>query len=235
MILLITTCGSRGGGYLARLRQQIDASGWRGRRVLVCDGPSIVNGAGWTIADTAIQEGQKPTYWRALAIGLEEARRTGDDRILILEDDVELCTNALSYMERARVPHTLDFVTWYDGHIVPPGAAAGIYPANGQYFICLQGVTWPLATAERLLSSPIAAAWPEPHGGDILIARILRGRPYGVHVPNLVQHLGAESVVTPGATLVGARTATNYPGRAFDAETVGRRGAGQRPGASGAV
>jgi len=223
MILLVTTCGSRNGDHLGRLRRQIDESGWNGRRILVSDGPSTMNRGDWTITATAAQEGQKPTYWRALAVGLEEARRTGDDRILILEDDVELCTNALPYMERAHIPRTLDFVTWYDGHIVPTGAAKGIYPANAQYFICLQGVTWQLATAERLLSSPVAAAWSEPHGGDVLIAKILRGRAYGVHVPNLVQHLGAESVCSPGATLAGARTAANYPGKRFDAATVWER------------
>jgi hypothetical protein len=222
MILLITTCGPRPGDSLGKLRRQIDES-WSGRRILVSDGPTTVAADGWTIAATARREGQKPTYWRALAIGVEEARRTGDDRLLILEDDVELCANALAYMERARLPPGIEFVTWYDGHIVKPGAVAGIYPANAQYFICLQGVTWPLATAEKLLASPIAAAWDECHGGDILVAKILRARPYGVHVPNLVQHLGAESICSPGASLAGARTAANYPGSTFDASSLTRR------------
>jgi hypothetical protein len=221
MVLLITTCGGRSAEYRRRLQRQIDDGGWNGRRILVSDGPLADGAAGWTITATPAQEGQKKTYWRALAVGLEECRKTGDDRILILEDDVELCTNALPYMERARLPRMLAFISWYDGHIVEAGAAAGIYPASALQFICLQGITWPARTAEALLSSEVARAWGEPHGGDLLVARALGGRSYGVHVPNLVQHLGAESVCTPGSGLTGARTASNYPGRAFDAATIG--------------
>jgi hypothetical protein len=129
------------------LQRQIDDSGWHGRRILVSDGPPpTASAAVWSVDATARQEGQKKTYWRALALGLEECRRAGSDRILILEDDVELCTNALPYMERARLPSMFAFVTWYDGHAVPRGAARGIYPANALRFICLQAVTW---TAER--------------------------------------------------------------------------------------
>lgn len=221
MILLVTTCGARDRGYLARLQSQIADSGWSGRRILVSDGPPPAQAAGWTTTATRTREGQKPTYWRALAVGVEEARRTGDDRILILEDDVELCTNALPYMERAHLPRPFDFVTWYDGHVVAPGAPAGFYVASATRFICLQGVTWRLRTAETLLTSGLAAAWPEPHGGDLLVARVLGGRGYGVHVPNLVQHLGADSVCSPGETLAGARVANNYPGRDFDAARIG--------------
>ncbi len=221
MILLVTTCRGRNGGYLARLQRQIDDSGWNGRRVLVSDGPPpSPSGAGWSVAATPQREGQKKTYWRALALGLEECRRAGSDRMLILEDDVELCTNALAYIERAHLPGAFAFVTWYDGHAVPRGASRGIYPANAMRFICLQALTWTTSVAEELLSSRVAAAWSEAHGGDLLIARILAGRSYGVHVPNLVQHLGSESVCSPGVDLSGARTASNYAGKEFDAATL---------------
>src|SRR6185369_11646353 len=98
MVLLITTCGGRTAEYRQRLQRQIDDSGWGGRRILVSDGPLADAAAGWTITATPVREGQKKTYWRALAVGLEECRKTDDNRILILEDDVELCTNALPYM-----------------------------------------------------------------------------------------------------------------------------------------
>jgi hypothetical protein len=226
LILLITTCRGRNGSgdYLARLQRQIDDSGWTGRRVLVSDGlpPAHASGDGWSVAATAQREGQKKSYWRALALGTEECRRTGSDRMLILEDDVELCTNALPYMERARLPGAFAFVTWYDGHAVRPGAARGIYPAAAMRFICLQAITWTPSVAEELLSSEVAAAWSEPHGGDLLVAKILGGRSYGVHVPNLVQHLGSESVCSPGVNLSGARTASNYAGRKFDAAILTR-------------
>lgn len=228
MVLLITTCGGRGvrgvgePGYLSRLMRQIDASGWKGRRLLISDGPPSLLTA-WPTSATSRRLGQKKTYWRALAVGLEEARRHRTDRILILEDDVELCRNALQYMERARLPDVLGFVTWFDGHAIPPRSSPGIYPVAARYFFCLQGVTWRCATAEWLLRSPAAAGWKHPHAGDALIARVLTGRHYGVHVPNLVQHLGAASVCNPGERLAGVRVANNYPGPHFDAMTLGRQ------------
>jgi hypothetical protein len=72
------------------------------------------------------------------------------------------------------------------------------------------------------LRSPAAAAWPDRHGGDTLIARILTGRRYGVHVPNLLQHIGAQSICNPGQGLAGVRVANNYPGRSFDAHRLDR-------------
>ena len=222
MVLLITTCGGRDPHYLARLLRQINASGWNGRRLVISDGsPSLASG--WPTSASKKREGQTRTYWRALAVGLEEARRTRSDRILILEDDVELTRNALPYMERARLPLPLAFVTWFDGHAVAPRSRPAIYPIEAKNFFCLQGVTWPPATAAALLRAPAFAAWKELHSGDILIAKILNGRHYGVHVPNLVQHLGAHSLCNPGERLTGVRVANNYPGPSFDALTLGRQ------------
>jgi hypothetical protein len=228
MILLITTSAgrSKGGagepGYLGRLVRQIDTSGWNGRKLLISDGPPSLL-TSWPTSATPRREGQKKTYWRALAVGLEEARRRQTDRILILEDDVELCRNALPYMERTRLPDVLGFVTWFDGHAIPPRSGPGIYPVKANYFFCLQGVTWRCSTAEMLLRAPAAAAWKQPHAGDALIAKILASRHYGVHVPNLVQHLGAASVCNPAEKLAGVRVANNYPGPLFDAMTLGRQ------------
>jgi hypothetical protein len=228
MILLITTSAGRGGrgvqepGYLGRLMRQIDGSGWQGKKMLISDGPPTLLTA-WPTSATPRRQGQKKTYWRALAVGLEEARRHRTNRILILEDDVELCRNSLMYMERARLPDVLGFVTWFDGHAVPPHSSPGIYPIPARYFFCLQGVTWRCSTAEAVLRSPTAAAWNQPHAGDVLIAKILTGRYYGVHVPNLVQHLGAASVCNPAEKLAGVRVANNYPGVQFNAMTLGRQ------------
>jgi hypothetical protein len=228
MILLITTCigrnnrGVRDPGYLSRLVRQIDSSGWSGRKLIISDGPPPLL-TSWPTSTTVRREGQKKTYWRALAVGLEEARRHQTDRILILEDDVELCRNALPYMQRARLPDVLGFVTWFDGHAIPPRSGPGIYPVHARYFFCLQGVTWRCATADTLLRSPVAAAWKPIHAGDALIAKVLAGKRYGVHVPNLVQHLGAASVCNPAERLAGVRVANNYPGAQFDAMTLGRQ------------
>ena len=224
MVLIITTAGGRGAACLDRLLRQIREGGWRGSRFLVCDGPPV-RASGWVTVASAKRQGQRKTYWRALALGAEQSRRERDERILILEDDVELCRNALPYIERAPIPKGLDFITWFDGHVIRPGSTSGIYPVPAEKFFCLQGVSWRTSTAELLLRSPEAAAWTDRHSGDTLIGKILRGRRYGVHVTNLVQHIGAQSICNPGQRLEGVRTANNYPGQRFDAALFARRSA----------
>jgi hypothetical protein len=219
VILLITTCKRPESQYLGDLIAAIDASGWQGPRFLVSDGESPLD-TSWPTATTNENTGQMRTYWRALAIGVDQARLRGDSKILILEDDVELCRNALQYMERLVIPSGLEFVTCFDGHVVPAGARKGIYPAPGQYFFCLQGVIWTVEAAEKLLNAPAAGQWKEPHRGDNLIAWIMYGSSYGVHVPNLVQHRGDDSLCNPGQNLSGVRMANNYPGAEFDALTL---------------
>ena len=224
MVLIITTAGGRGAACLDRLMGQIRDGGWRGPRFLVCDGPPV-QASGWPIAASGNRQGQRRTYWRALALGVEQTRGARDERFVILEDDVELCRNALQYIEAAPIPKGLDFITWFDGHIMQAGSSPGIYPVPAERFICLQKMTWRRTTAEILLRSPEAAAWPDRHSGDTLIGKILRGRRYGIHVPNLIQHVGAQSICNPGQQLVGVRTANNYPGQRFDAALLTRRGA----------
>jgi hypothetical protein len=227
MILLIVTCGGRGSKYLGNLVEQVNQSRWPGTCIIISDGPSSL-ATGWPTFASQRREGQTKTYWRALAVGLDAAQRSGSDRIVILEDDVELSQNALQYMEQIPLPKALDFVTWFDGHAVPPGSGNGIHPVDAYKFFCLQAISWKPSTAERLLRSPAVRAWGEQHAGDNLIAQILSDRRYGVHVPNLVQHMGAASLCNPGQRLTGVRTANNYRGRTFDAMTLvsGTRGLG---------
>lgn len=219
MNVVIVTCQRRGTQHLRNLIDQIDGSGWPGARAIVADGP-LQTETSWRTFSGAEYEGQMRTYWRALSTGIATSRASGGDRICILEDDVELCRNAVFHMQRVALPADVEFVSWFDGHAVPAGAPPGIHRAAARRFVCLQAVTWKVATAERLLSSPMARTWNEPHRADLLIAQILAGRSYGVHVPNLVQHCGADSICNPGDALVGLRTSANYPGKEFDALTL---------------
>jgi hypothetical protein len=222
MMLLVVTCGARGSQYLGNLVEQVDQSGWPGRRVIISDGPCSLS-TGWPTLASPEREGQTKTYWRALAVGLEEARQHRADRFVILEDDAELSQNALQYMEHTPLHPVLAFMTWYDGHAVRPGSKDGTHVVPGHRFSCLPAVTWRPRTAERLLGSPDVRAWHNAHEGDVLISQILADQFYGVHVPNLVQHMGAVSLCNPGQDLTGLRTANNYRGRAFDAMTLTRR------------
>jgi hypothetical protein len=219
MVLVVTTSALRGARYLRALIAQVEreiADGWKGRPLIVSDGPPPFD-SGWRTDASAAPGGQKHTYWRALASGVEHACHAGTQQFLILEDDVELCRNALRYIAGVTVPAEFAFLSWFDGHAVPAGTEPGIHAAPAGRFICLQAVTWTLATAATLLASRRAATWSEPHRGDLLVASILARRRYGVHVPNLVEHRGVESLCSPGQRLAGIRVAANYPGATFDA------------------
>lgn len=215
MIVLVTTCERPGSSYLPRLLTSIEQSGWSGPCFIVSDGPTSI-ATSFPVFASRKRQGQMRTYWRAMQIGAEQARRLGHDRVVILEDDVELCRNALTYMDTVTLP-PVDFVTWFDGHVIPEGARPGIYRVPAERFFCLQAVTWTPAALEILLASPRAVEWRPLHEGDVLIAQILSGRRYGVHIPNLAQHMGSVSLCNPGEDLSGVRTANNYPGQHFNA------------------
>jgi hypothetical protein len=103
---------------------------------------------------------------------------------------------------------------------MPAGAAHGLHACALRAFSCLQAISWPLHSAARLLRSPRVALWSEPHRGDLLVRDILAPGVYGVHIPNLVEHRGEQSLCNPGAPLSGLRVARNYPGPSFDALTL---------------
>ena len=228
MVLVVVTCALRTSDCLRGLIEQVDRQPWGGERLLVSDGPPAIE-TGWpTHATAKAGAGQMRTYWRALGLGVERARRAGSGRFLVLEDDVELSANAMVYIDDVEVPQDHDFLTWFDGHAVPRGAPAGIYAVPTRRFYCLQGVTWKIETAERLLASRQAAAWTQLHRGDHLVRAILAGGRYGVHVPNLVEHRGIESICTPGRALIGPRLAANYAGRDFDCLSLRRPATSRR-------
>jgi hypothetical protein len=213
--IVVVTCAARRDAGRALLAQ-IEADGKAEQTLVVSDGPTPVETRA-PVHASHTREGQAKAYWRALALGLQTAQGRGHRSFLILEDDVELCRNALSFIALAELSARYQFVSWFDGHAVPAGAPAGFYPCPTQAFACLQAISWPIASAARLLQSARVSRWPEANRGDLLARNILAPGRYAVHVPNLVQHCGVDSLCHPGAALSGTRLARNYAGSSFDA------------------
>lgn len=180
--------------------------------------------------DDAALDGQVANYWRALRVARDLCERYRLEQILVLEDDVELCTGALEYIEAFPVPPDLAFLEWFDGAhpaAVPFTAVFTGLPPWGLVpglLVKLQAVTWPLRTIRALFEAwPLPPAWWTPkHGGDDLLTCIAGdlGWDWRVHLPNLVQHVGAVSLVDAKRTLTGKRISKNYPGADFDARTL---------------
>ena len=223
LTVVVVTCAARGNAGLAALLRQIDDSGWTEQTLVVSDGPATIATKA-VVSATPVRAGQMKNYWRALELGMHTAVARGQEHFLVLEDDVELCRNVLPYVALTEHCERFEFVSWFDGHAVPAGAADGLYACPIQSFICLQAITWPHKTAARLLQSSCAARWSEPHRGDLLVRHVLAPGLYGVQVPNLVEHRGNDSLCSPGAKLNGTRVARNYAGLGFDALTLATAG-----------
>jgi hypothetical protein len=148
---------------------------------------------------------------------------------LLFEDDVQPCVNAVDMMVRTKVPDDCGAVSFYDAgdtvgnlyagmrtglhKIVPSGAnALGFHGAQA-----LRLPAWLIARMQDGEFDP-------PHvGQDVWVGRLLHGigKKIAVMCPSLVQHVGDDSLCSPGAKLTGARVpAANFPGENFDAMGV---------------
>jgi len=156
--------------------------------------------------------------------------------VTIVQDDVEICRNFVPYLAQY-LPHFERFQTviqWFmNGGAF--NAAYDVYKAllleqTPDRFLSTQAVTYSHNTAANILAYLKKA---EPglrpddlgckHGDDAIVrdALIWIGKPYYIHVPALVQHVGEDSVVAPGLTLYdGFRQSKCYVGRGFDAMTL---------------
>lgn len=175
------------------------------------------------VADTR-GRGQVANYWTALRCALDICERYQQKQILVCEDDIELCQWALDYIASFGVPADLALVEWFNGRW-PPFLSNWPMPqvfGSATGTINLQAVTWPVRSLRALLDRPRPAWWKDKHGGDDLLTCIAAdlGWKWGSHIPNLVQHVGAQSLVDPSRTLTGNRVSRNYPGADFDARTL---------------
>jgi hypothetical protein len=187
------------------------------------------------IFEDAHCHGQAWNFLRALRAGVA----SGADRITLLEDDLELCAGFVARVDAQPVPDGCAFISWFDPFLNQPrsvlGAAGGIVNQPKEpiapglvgfvrricsMFYCCQALTFTRESALEIIHSPIAAFWPTPNEGDMLIAQVFRHRDYAVHVPALVQHVGELSLCNPGTPLKANRISHHYAGRDFDARTL---------------
>jgi len=182
---------------------------WTGPKIMYSDGPSscreaagTIDRQGWRVIRTAEPRGAAWSFVNLLRLCL-----TADpdlDRLTFVEDDVELCRNALDYVSRVRACVLLSWFTFdYDwscpGHAPAcPSQAAVADRTRGilarrstRYFILTQACTLPRRTVDLILACPhVASRWPKPDGHDEMIAWALGDAPYAVHFPILAQHTG---------------------------------------------
>lgn len=141
----------------------------------------------------------------------------GDRDLVFIEDDVLPCKNALPYMVAWPSPYVTHF---FNGSWTPHGLRK-LPPGGFEYS---QALKIPARIVEALRKNPPASKGPKD-GWDLAIGRQLfkMGEPLYQH-RSLVQHVGFDSMWTPGNNLAKRRPAQDWPGVEFDALTLFGRG-----------
>lgn len=164
-------------------------------------------------------ENTRASYWRSLKAAFD---LRPDADLVTLEDDVSPALNALPYIERLDVNM---FTTFFNTRGWEPGP----HQLDNAGFWGTQCVRIPSRVIARLVAeNPNEPGWLQNpsnpkvslgglHGADIVLGFMLRawGEPVFQH-RTIVQHVGAQSLCTPGSKLVGIRTARDYVGDDFD-------------------
>jgi hypothetical protein len=203
---------------------QIDREALPGvTKTLIVDGepvdPSVFGGLGWFVdffeSPPGRLRGNKLPYWYVL----NQARKMGGNAV-VLEDDLELCKNAVRRMVTFPVPDDLDWVQFFSPHILQtPTMVPGLWrpPPDMQSFA--QAIKFRPETLRALVDwtdDPEFSKWNESDNALRLAAKRLTLK-YGAHAPDLVQHVGAVSEANPADGLDDSRTSKQWPGPEFDA------------------
>lgn len=195
MIAVVTHPRPDGVSYLAATLASIDESA-TSFRALVCDdlAHDPVAPPPWqTFSFQAPVDGDNRwALWRCFRLAVD--RQTD---LVVFEDDVRLCNNGALYMEAFQVPEGVAWVSFYDPWFRPQ-TPRGLWRSKAGSSAWAQALKFPLRTCQLLDS--VGCADIDMAGSDKQLAYAGRrfNLDYAVHVPSLVQHIGAVSSVGTG-------------------------------------
>jgi hypothetical protein len=172
---------------------------------------------GWYVDyyDEPHLRGNKWGYWHALELGA----KSGED-LLLFEDDLLFCRNAVRRMSTFPVPGDLALVSFFSPRVLQTASAIpGLWrPPRFTYFT--QAIKFSASTLQALVEYRKNPGWTKFNASDnaLMLALTTLGLRYGVHAPDLVDHVGAISECTPSASLeMNDRRSKMFPGPDWDA------------------
>lgn len=155
-----------------------------------------------------------------------EAFITSDaERLLYCEDDTIPCRNLVQYARRVEIADNWPLLSLFDPRMWQKneeGPIRRIVELPCQFFLFTQCFVVTRATVEKLLPFDFAAQPRRikgPNGSDSMIRGFIAElgyKAYGVQIPNLVTHIGDDSIVVHGKTRVSEFGSVMSPGAAFD-------------------
>jgi hypothetical protein len=197
--------------YLKDTLRRIEDQGVSPNQVLISDGPYTGPPApGWQVLAFSNKEpnsGNRDPWFRAIHV----AQQLGDDA-LCLEDDIEFAPGALRYMLDFKVPGDLGFVQFFASKaIVPPDTKPGLVRAPLGSSRFLQAVKYSrsgLLVLDTFAGSSTYKKTPQSADQTVAAGCKEYGIRYAIHVPSLVQHVGAVSKNGKSTVLPWWKTST---------------------------
>lgn len=206
--------------YFPETARQIVEQKPRWRCAVFSDGSPAVEPAGWQVVVLQRESvnGNGLPYRKIL-----EAAAQDDEGLVLFEDDVHLVAGAIPYLEDFVVPRDLAVVSFCQC-LIRSESPWGLYRAPGWSMRMTQCCKFSRAGIATIL-----AGWTEEESktmnmgmSDAGIAFAL-GRaklPWGMHIPDLANHIGEVSTLTVGKPIDPNRRCNNFYGVDWNADVL---------------
>lgn len=163
-------------------------------------------------------KGNKLPYFAVL----EHAFDSGFEDVVIFEDDVRFCANAVRRMVTFPIPRDVALVQFFAPHVnIAPYVFPGLWRAPSTSFQFCQAVKYKRATLAKLVEWSGSFEFGKFTASDQAVNLALErlGLRYAVHTPDLVDHVGDVSTVDEDNTIgpTSGRVSKNFPDPKFDA------------------
>lgn len=216
LIAMLTTPRD-GASYVERTHAAVKAQLPAGEEcLLVVDGRQGPVCVGPTAFVTKKHKGNRAAFFEVIGHAAVYARP-----LLFLEDDIELCRNAIPYMFDFRIPDGIGWVQFFTPPPLRSGAGNGLHvgpPGTARF---LQAAKFSAETCLRLWSWWAASDIDHAGGSDVALGMASKEMqiPWAAHSPDLVQHIG-ETSTGDNTHLTWWRRSADWPGEEFDANTL---------------
>jgi len=191
---------------------------WRCEVFSHAEPPAIPAGWGFTLIPREHATGNGHPYRKIL----EAAARAGEDLVLF-EDDVHLVAGAIPYLEDFPVPADLAVVSFCQC-LIRHESPWGLYRAPGWAMRMTQCCKFSRAGLATILDG-----WTEEESKQMNMAMSDAGiafalgrakKLWGMHIPDLANHIGEISTLTVGEPIDANRRCNNFYGASFDAAVL---------------
>ncbi len=217
---------------LARCLESLRLAGWETPRLFVEPGAEIpAEFAHLPVTPRSEALGEWPNWF--LSLGELYLRDPEADAYLMVQDDTVFCSGVRAFLEAELWPgDRVGLVSVYCPAPYAREEAGWVKVAAGGGVVGALTFVFPNAAVRALLAHPgivdhrKTGARLGLDDTDGVVGRWAHAARFPVyyHSPSLAQHIGETSTVWPGAPNDGVRTAGNFVGESFDAQTFLRSG-----------